>query len=256
MHFLINIKLQSQSHKLNIEIESLYNVFMSGSIEANQNNNQDDFPKLEQISVDITSYLNAIPKIFKKIDNMDASLNNKYNDLNKKYDGINASLKSMETKIDNLGKNIHNQLIAEIGNLFRGAVNNISIECTQKNINKAFYNYEKQNDIIEKNLKSNSSIWINTNLPNFRFAQIKSVIDQMLNDIVLNNKNLKGIILNRDEKRSLNALCNHLDRFWDIVEPKFNIFKGDKLEEIKKNVEEEYNLNTSYCINILNNVII
>lgn len=39
------------------------------------------FPKLEPISVDITSYLNAIPRIFDKIDKMETSMNDQFNDL-------------------------------------------------------------------------------------------------------------------------------------------------------------------------------
>ena len=67
----------------------------------------------------------------------------------------------------------------------------------------------------------------------------------MLDEIVSGNQSLNGIMLNRDEKRSMSALCNHLDRFWDIVQPKFNDFVEEKLEEIKKVVEEKYDLNAS-----------
>ena len=160
-------------------------------------------------------------------------------DLNSKYDNLNDSIKGMSTKI-----------VDSIKNLFQEEISKISIKCTQENINNAFYNYEKQNGSIEKNSKSKSSIWINRHLPGFRFTQIKFVIEQMLDEIVSGNQSLNGIMLNRDEKRSMSALCNHLDRFWDIVQPKFNDFVGEKLDKIKTVVEEKYDLNKEELVKI------
>ena len=89
--------------------------------------------------------------------------------------------------------------------------------------------------------QSNSSKWIKENLPDFRFAQIIYVIDQMLNTIINSDKKLIGIKLNRDEKRSYIALCRHLDRYWDLISPHLTPFIVN--DEIKNDAIKKFNLN-------------
>lgn len=201
----------------------------------------DDISDLKPIGINITSYFNAIPKLNEKFDDIVEKLDSQSKELNEKYDKLDKKYDNLEKSITRSINDLRDNIIKKIDELFREKVSYISVDCTKKNINKAFYKYEEQNDIIGEISQSISSKWIKKNLPDFRFAQIIYVIDQMLNTIVNLDKKLIGIRLNRDEKRSYIALCRHLDRYWDVISPHLTPFLVN--DKIKDDAIKNFNLN-------------
>lgn len=135
--------------------------------------------------------------------------------LNDKMDGLESSLK------ENLSNNIIETLTDSLKETLTMKFTNI--------IDDAFHNYEIQEFQSCPLANCEVARWININLPNFRFVQIKMFFDLVFDNLIQENKVSAQIKPNRSAKRKRKTFYNHLNSWWDVLEPLLEDFMHTEL---------------------------
>lgn len=86
-------------------------------------------------------------------------------------------------------------------------------------VDEAFHNYEIQEFQSCPLVNCEAAKWINTNLPNFRFVQIKLFFDQVFDYLISEKKVPANIRPNRSTKRKRKIFYDHLNSWWDVLKP-------------------------------------